>query len=278
MRIAIISDIHGNLEALKATMGDIEKKNIDKIFCLGDIVGKGIHPTECLNIVRDKCEVVLRGNNDRFFSQNHENLDELKETDRKRLIWNRTLISGEDRKYLLNLPFSYEFYMSGSLVRILHSSPKGDNITVINEDSVQVKMEMFMPSEKTQSQKKADVLIYGHIHHPYLDKIYNRTLINIGSVGNSYDLIRNKDKDASVLETTKAFYFIIEGDFGSKEYNDSISFQFVKVPYDIEKELSLNADNIELEEYKIELLDGKYRDMKKVNDNFIRLGMNPEEF
>ena len=278
MRIAIISDIHGNLEALKATMKDIEKKGAEKIFCLGDIVGKGIHPTECLEIIREKCEVILRGNNDRFCSEEYENFNEISEIDKKRIIWNQSLISKSDRAFIYNLPFSYEFYMSGSLVRIFHSSPYKDNDVIINEDKIQSKIQMFMPSEKTISNKKADVVIYGHIHHPYLDKIYNRTLINTGSVGNSYDLIRNKEKDASVLETTKAFYLIIEGDYGSREYNDSISFQFVKVPYDIEKELSTNVGNIELEDYKVELLNGTYRNMKKVNDNFRKLGIDPDKF
>ena len=47
MKIAIISDIHGNLEALKATLKDINKKQVDKIICLGDTIAKGIHPHEC---------------------------------------------------------------------------------------------------------------------------------------------------------------------------------------------------------------------------------------
>lgn len=50
MRIAIISDIHGNLEALKATLENIEKRNVDKIICLGDIIAKGVHSKECIEI------------------------------------------------------------------------------------------------------------------------------------------------------------------------------------------------------------------------------------
>ena len=46
MRIAIISDIHGNLEALKTTLQDIERRNVDKIICLGDIIAKGVHHKE----------------------------------------------------------------------------------------------------------------------------------------------------------------------------------------------------------------------------------------
>ena len=54
-RIAIISDIHGNLEALKATLEDIKKRNINKLYCLGDIIAKGNHQQECVDLVRNNC-------------------------------------------------------------------------------------------------------------------------------------------------------------------------------------------------------------------------------
>lgn len=60
MRIAIISDIHGNLEALKTCLADIKKRNIDKIFCLGDILAKGCHAEECVKLVRENCDVIIK--------------------------------------------------------------------------------------------------------------------------------------------------------------------------------------------------------------------------
>ena len=136
---------------------------------------------------------------------------------------------------------------------------------------------MFLPSEHTQSQNVADVVIYGHIHHPYMDKIYNKTIINIGSVGNSFDVIRNKNKDSNTLETTKSNYLIIEGEYGSKEYSSDISFQFIKVPYDIEKELEDENLNIEKENYRYELEQGMYRNMTKINENFRALGIDVDK-
>ena len=277
MKIAIISDIHGNLEALKTTFEDIEKRNVDKIICLGDIIMKGVHSRECLQLVREKCDIVLRGNCDRHFSQEHENINEFPEQEQKRIKWMKSTLSEDDRKYLYNLPYSYEFYMSGSLVRLFHAMPDVDNRAVLNVDSIETKLKMFYPSTNTVSQNVADVIIYGHIHHPYLDRLYNKTLINIGSVGNSFDAIRNPEKDSNVLETTKANYLIIEGEFGSKEYNSEISYQFIRVPYDIEKELEDEYLNIEKENYKFEILEGTYRDMTKINENFKRLGIDPDK-
>ena len=274
MKIAIISDIHGNLEALKATLQDIENRNVDKIICLGDTIAKGVHPRECLKLVKDKCNIVLQGNTDYYFSMEHDNFKELPIQEQKRIQWNQSLITEEDRKYLLNLPFCYEFYLSGSLVRLFHATPIVNNKAVLNVDSIETKFKMFLPSEKTCTQNIADVVIYGHIHHPYLDKIYNKTLINIGSVGNSFDVIRNDNKDSNVLETTKSNYMIIEGEYDSQEYTSDISFQFIRVPYSIDKELQDNGLNIEKDDYSFELKEGKYRDMTKINENFKKLGID----
>ena len=277
MKIAIISDIHGNLEALKATLKDIEKRNVDKIICLGDIIAKGVHPRECLGLIKEKCEVVIQGNTDIYFSIEHNDINDLSIEEQNRIKWNQSLLTDKDREYLINLPFCYEFYMSGSLVRLFHATPTVNNKAVINNDSIETKFEMFLPSKNTYTQNVADVVIYGHIHHPYMDKLYNKTLINVGSVGNSFDVIRNDNKDSNVLETTKSNYLILEGEYGTQEYTSDISFQFVKVPYDINKELEDENINIEKENYRFEIQEGKYRNMSKVNENFKKLGIDVDK-
>ena len=276
MKIAIISDIHANLEALKSTLEDIKKRKVDKIICLGDIIAKGVHPKECIELIKENCDIVLRGNCDRYFSEEHNDINELSEEEVKRINWNQSMLNDEERKYLLNLPFSYEFYMSGSLVRLFHATPEKDNIVIINNDEIQTKLKMFYPSNNTMSQKNADVVIYGHIHHQYMDKIYDKTIINVGSVGNSFDVIRNPLKDSNVMETTKSNYLIIEGEYDSKKYSSDISFQFIKVPYDIDKELSSDKLNIEKENYMYELKQGRYRNMTKIYNNFKRLNVDVE--
>ena len=277
MKIAIISDIHANLEALKSTLEDIKKRKVDKIICLGDIIAKGVHPKECIELIKENCDIVLRGNCDRYFSEEHNDINELSEEEVKRINWNQSMLNDEERKYLLNLPFCHEFYMSGSLVRLFHATPTANNKAILNVDSIETKYQMFLPSEKTQSQDIADIVIYGHIHHSYMDKIYNKTIINVGSVGNSFDVIRNKNKDSNVLETTKSNYLIIEGEYGSKEYSSDISFQFIKVPYDIDRELEDEKLNIERENYRFELKKGMYRDMTKINENFKKLGIDVDK-
>ncbi|MGD0094415.1 MAG: AAA family ATPase, partial [Planctomycetota bacterium] len=63
-RLALISDIHANLEALETVLADIEQRGIKEIWCLGDILGYGPNPVECLQLVHDRCSFVLMGNHD----------------------------------------------------------------------------------------------------------------------------------------------------------------------------------------------------------------------
>ena len=64
MNVAVISDIHANLPALERVMAEIDKSGVDEIWCLGDAVGYGANPSECLAILADRCSVFLVGNHD----------------------------------------------------------------------------------------------------------------------------------------------------------------------------------------------------------------------
>lgn len=287
-RIAIIADIHGNLEALKTVLTDIEKRNIKKIICLGDIIGKGAYSHECLELIKEKCEVVIKGNNDDFFVNRKvkrmedknildEDYETLNDIDWKRWEWQRQLLDDDDKKYLKALPYCYEFYLSGSLIRLFHATPERINGYCSSHDKLFIKYKMFEPTVNTISNKYADVVIFGHTHTNYTERIYNRTLINVGSVGNSLSLVRNKEKDANIMETTRAVYLILEGELDSQEYINSFSYQFVQVPYDIDKEIKNQKDNIELDSFIMELKEGMYRDMNRVYKDFESQGLDIKE-
>ena len=64
MRRALISDIHGNLEALEVVLDDIKSQGITEVFCLGDIIGYGPNPRECIDRVMETCKITLLGNHD----------------------------------------------------------------------------------------------------------------------------------------------------------------------------------------------------------------------
>jgi len=122
-KLAIISDIHGNLEALKAVLYDIKERGIDKVICLGDIIAKGTNQHQCIELIKNNCNVVLQGNCDEYFTRDID-LSNKSKQDIKRITWNKNKLTKEDVEYLRGLPYCFEFYMSGRLVRLFHSTPE----------------------------------------------------------------------------------------------------------------------------------------------------------
>lgn len=274
-QIAVISDIHGNLSALKACLKDIAKANPDEIVCLGDIVAKGFHNHECIELIRKNCSTVLTGNCDEYFSRDLSSFENEREI---RLVseYQKTM-SEEDCLYLASLPFSYECRLSGRLIRMFHAGPDSVNNYTSNTlyASADQKYSMFLPSDKTESQKTADVVIFGHVHEQMLNRLYNRTLVCAGSVGNAFDLIRNPAKDGPVSNTVNAQYVLISGEKNSEEGVFNISFQ--SVPYDVSEELAGMKDFFEYDEFAFELLEGRYRNFDKIRKILLKDGIDLNE-
>ena len=64
MRIALLSDVHGNLPAFEAVLGDVDEQTVEEVWCLGDLVGYGAEPDACVQLARDRCDLSLAGNHD----------------------------------------------------------------------------------------------------------------------------------------------------------------------------------------------------------------------
>lgn len=240
-KIAIISDVHGNITALNAVLNDIKTRNIKKIFCLGDYVIKCVHSDLVIDTLREICDVMLIGNSDYAICR-----PEAK--DKK--FWSRELIGEERANFIFNLPISYEFYMSGHLIRLFHASPYNlDNIynpmfsnqgTRYEGNELKNPEDLFKNTDfigKTSRDPEPDIVGYGHIHTPCLVRYKNKTLFNSGSVGIPVEMMNSDITDISNKFSTLASYIIIEGNYASKDLG-SISFNLVRVPYDIQKEIS----------------------------------------
>lgn len=259
-KIAIISDIHGNYQALKTVLSDIEKRKINYIYCLGDVIGKGPRPNECLDLLK-KC-VMVYGNWEDFFNNKMYTND----FEEKRYKLLSEQLSKENKDRLKSLPLCYDIYISGRLVRMFHATPNNSWDNILEIDRIDKIYKQFLPTKFT-GKEVADVVVYAHTHTQNLIKLYNRTLINVGSVGNAFDVIRNKEKDGKCENTTNADYLIIEGEINSKKHAD-IRFEFVSLDYDKESELKESRNNPELEKYSKELLTGEFRNIKKYKNNF----------
>lgn len=249
-KIAIISDIHSNITAFKSVLEDIENRGIKRIFCAGDLVLKGSSPCEVVDIVKQRCEIVVKGNADEGAING----------DTAHKIWHREKLGKERIKYLNELPMYFDFYMSGSLIRMFHASKKDTHFRIMDFDSVENKMKLF----EDENGIIPDIILYGDIHIQYMQKFYNKTLVNVGSVGNVVEFANHNENIEDMSETTQAYYTILEGNYGSKE-RSSISIQFVRVPYDINMEIEIAKKNEipSLENYILELTTGMYRKNKK---------------
>lgn len=104
-KYAILGDIHANLEALTAVLEDAEANEVDNYVCVGDIVGYNADPSACLDIIREKCVAVVRGNHDHYVSHD-ECLDDFHPLAANVIDWTRKQLSEEQTKYLRNLRLS----------------------------------------------------------------------------------------------------------------------------------------------------------------------------
>lgn len=244
-RIAVISDIHGNLTALLAVQQDIELRGISRVFCLGDLIGKGPHPEAVVDWVKERCEIVIQGNWDDFMAYQTDNPD---------ILWHQQRLGPDRLAFLSELPFSIDFWMSGKYIRLFHASPESIYTRIQPWDTMERRMTMFQSTERTGRTKhgeQPDVVGYGDVHNAYVQHFPGKMIFNTGSVGNP-------------LEIPQASYAILEGTFDS-ELTAPFSITLVRVPYDIEEEVRIATEEgmPQLEPYVQELRTARYRGLKR---------------
>ncbi|WP_028552293.1 metallophosphoesterase family protein [Paenibacillus sp. UNC451MF] len=243
-KIAVISDIHGNIPALDAVLADIRQRGVTTIYCLGDLVGTGPHPAEAVDRIKELCPVVVMGNWDQLMSKPSQ--DEV-------LLWHQRRLGDQRLQWLKELPFSHDFIMSGRRIRLFHASPVSVFTRIQPWDSLESRLTMFHNTEMTgtpNGDELPDVVGYGDIHNAYSQNLKGRTLFNTGSVGNPLDM-------------PQASYAILEGQLDSS-VPAAFAIQLVRVPYDIELAVRLaEQENTPLlEPYVRELRTGRYRGLK----------------
>lgn len=243
-QIALIADLHGNLPAFEATLADIRRRGIEQIFCLGDLVGKGPHSAQTVDLCREVCVQIIKGNWDDFID---------KATDNPTIQWYQARLGPARLAYLQSLPTVIEFTMSGKRVRLFHASQNGIYYRVRMNDPLEKHLAMFTNTDFTGDGVEPDVVGYGDIHGAYLKSFQHRVLFNTGSVGNPLDL-------------TLASYAILEGHYDSQTPG-AFSVQLIRVPYDIELAIQQAADEQmpELELYANELRTARYRGLPPVS-------------
>jgi len=219
MRFALISDVHSNLEALEAVLKDIKKRRRDAILFLGDAVGYGPNPNECLEMLRGNCKVLLAGNHD-WAAIGRADIDYFNEYAKAAVLWTREVLSEKNRKFIETLPLQKKLKKENVL--LVHSSPKEPDAWhyLLTLWDAEVNFHYF--DEK--------ICVVGHSHMPFVIErlpsgemiTYShkanfgeneRYIINSGSVG------QPRDRDP------RACYALVDDD----------KVEFVRVEYNIEE-------------------------------------------
>lgn len=119
MRIGILSDIHANLEALDAVLTDLDQRGCDVLVCLGDFVGYGPDPVDCVATLRGRLRVAVVGNHDRA-AVGGRPIEDFNPFAQEAIIWTQAHLDPETRDYLMRLPERGE--LDGLL--FVHGSPR----------------------------------------------------------------------------------------------------------------------------------------------------------
>jgi putative phosphoesterase len=186
MKIAVISDIHGNLPALEAVLSDLAGQQPDATVCLGDLAYKGPQPSECVARVRGLGIPVIHGNTDLMLLT----LTDLTPTrplpvavpDKlaTSLQWHVDRLSRADLDYLAALPFDHHMEADGVRIQFVHATPQ-DCVSILTPTDA---YEQIAARVKDVA---ADWLVMGHIHRPYAFRAAGKQLINPGAIGFSLD-------------------------------------------------------------------------------------------
>lgn len=241
-RIALISDVHGNLTALEAVFADIDARGITRIFNLGDYVGKGPRGREVVDLCRQRCEVNILGNWDDFLP------DPDRTVDNDALKWWLHQLGPGQGQWLRSLPFCHDFVMSGRRIRLFHASEETVHRRVRFDHDESEFLGLFRNTAATGDGPVPDVVGYADTHDPYYETDRERrTVFNTGSVGNC-------------MGDPTPVYVVLEGIMDSLE-QAPFSISFVRVPYDwaAEAEVAAAMNMPDLEAYVVEIRDGIYR-------------------
>lgn len=172
MRLAVVSDIHGNLMALDAIVTDLDSQGVDEVWCGGDIGWAGPWASECITRVRGYGWKTVRGNADVWITGDPQTIEDPAERERFERTAEAHAISPDDAKWLLGLPLGVTG--PGSLL-LVHGTPESP-FTAPQPDAP--------ASEFAPYEDQAALVIYGHVHKAFVRRLGDGTLVaNPGSVG-----------------------------------------------------------------------------------------------
>jgi putative phosphoesterase len=200
-KVAVITDIHGNLPALEAALVRVEELGIEEIYCGGDLVGYGPWPNEVCRLIEDRDIPTIYGNYDHAIARDEEDCGcayitpHDRELGQRSVEWTLAHTDLRSKDFMRALPFDLRFELADRRVRLVHGSPRKVNEYLFEDKPART-------FERIASGADCDVLVFGHTHKPWIATHGGVLFVNCGSVG------KPKDGDPrgafAVLEGTEA--------------------------------------------------------------------------
>lgn len=224
-RLALISDIHANLPALRAVLADIDDRaNIDAIYHLGDLTGYAPWPNEVVSLLRERAIAGISGNYDSTVATDYKHCGCRADTPHDEELshisfeWTRSHGTPETKKYLGTLPFRldirpYGGHVSGPTITLVHGN-QTLNTVYVTEDRSDAFLEKMA---RDLGSRPEDVICFGHTHKPWHRVVEGIQFLNTGSVG------RPKDGDP------RAGYVLLTTE------GSGVRIEFVRVTYDVDE-------------------------------------------
>jgi len=221
MRIGIISDVHSNIDALQATYEVFCKEKIDKIICIGDVIGIGPYPEKCIQFFIDNKHYIqsfVKGNHENYLSKgisrknhNDKNAKPMTKEQIGTHEWNHSRLNSEQVDFIRNLKEKDCIEIEGNKIIVEHY-PMDKN----NKFKRFLKNPNQMEINELFEDKSANVYLFGHTHQRCYIKADGKHYINPGSLGCP---IKTKAASAGILEI----------------HNDRIEYRELEIEYDIER-------------------------------------------
>lgn len=209
MKVAVISDIHGNMQALEAVINDYKSQNCEKVLCLGDLAMAGPQPSETVDFVKGQNWEIIQGNTDKMIAEFSDkilsNVKSAFPVMGNALENDAEILSEVQKEYLANLSPQKELVFENVKVLMVHGSPRRNNEDILPNRPIEEIEEIIANTD-------ADLILCGHTHIPCgYQTSKKQTVVNAGSVGRPF------------TDNAKACYAII--DFNSGAF--SVEHRFV---------------------------------------------------
>jgi putative phosphoesterase len=185
-RVAVITDVHGNLPALDAALARIEELGIEAVYCGGDLVGYGPHPNEVCRLLEERRIPTIYGNYDYAIARDLEDCgcayrdQHDRELGQQSVAWTLEHTDERSKQFMRALPFDLRFDLGGDRVRLVHGSPRKVNEYLFEDKPART-------FERIAAGADCDVLVFGHTHQPWIHPYGGVLFVNCGSVGKPKD-------------------------------------------------------------------------------------------